>query len=109
VPRGAGIEAFGDMQLQPSGRDINISVRGGAEYEWVPGRFRVAGGAYYEPARFRDPLNQNVPGRVHLTAGFEVKLFSFTIWGKRYRVRLALSADVAEKFSNVALSPGFWH
>lgn len=56
-PQGAGIESFTAGRLQPAGRDlVDVSVRAGGEYEWVPGRLRVRGGLYYEPARFDESM-----------------------------------------------------
>jgi hypothetical protein len=109
VRDGHGIEAFSRMQLQPSGRSAAVSIRGGAEYEWVPGWFRVRGGSYWEPSRFLDPTGRAVPGRLHLTAGFDLRVWSFCFWNDRYRVRLSLTADVADNYSNAGVSIGFWH
>ena len=47
VPDGYGLEAFARQELQPSGRSISWSPRAGAEYEWVPGRFRLRADAYW--------------------------------------------------------------
>jgi hypothetical protein len=41
--------------------------------------------------------------------GVEWRLFKFSFWEKERRVRLALAADVAERYQNIALSIGFWH
>lgn len=109
VSQGHGIEAFSQNQLQPSGRDVSVSVRGGAEYEWVPGRFRVRGGSYWEPSRFQNPSGSEVPGRLHLTFGFDVGVFTFRFWDSRYRIRLSLTADAADDYGNGGLSIGFWH
>lgn len=103
VEEGSGVEAFAEKRLQPSGRSVVASVRAGAEYEWIPGWLRVRGGSYWEPSRF-----EGVSGRLHLTAGVEARVGSFCFWGDRYRVRLALTADAAERYGNGALSIGFW-
>jgi len=109
VPRGAGIQAFGDMELQPSGRDTNVSVRLGAEVEIIPGWLRLAAGTYYEPARFLDPSGREIAGRMHGTGGIEARLFGFRLFGNQYRARLAISADIAKDYVNLAVSPGLWH
>ena len=98
-----GIEAFGMQQLQRSGRRAAVSVRAGAEYEAMPGRLRVRGGSYWEPARFDDQR-----GRIHLTLGAELRVFEVHVWGRR-RGRLSFTGDVAERYRNVAVSIGFWH
>lgn len=104
VANGFGLEAFGDHELQRSGRDTSISVRGGAEYEWLPGRLRVRGGSYWEPGRF-----VAVSGRLHVTLGVEVRVFQFHLWGKPRRGRISVTADAAERYANGGVSIGFWH
>jgi hypothetical protein len=99
-----GLEAFGDHMLQRSGRHPAVSVRGGAEYEWKPGRLRLRGGSYWEPGRF-----VGVPGRLHVTFGIELRVFEFWFWGRARRGRISLTADLAKYFSNGGLSVGFWH
>jgi hypothetical protein len=102
--RGAyGLEAFGKHELQRSGATPAYSMRGGAEYEWLPGRLRVRGGSYWEPGRF-----DGVSGRLHGTFGLEVALFDFLAWGPR-RAQLTLTGDVAERYRNAGVSVGFWH
>jgi hypothetical protein len=101
---GAGLEAFLDHQRQPSGRHVVASVRAGAEYEWKPGWFRVRGGSYWEPGRF-----EGVGGRLHITAGFDVRFWSFSLFDDHYRLRLSLAADGAARYTNGLLSLGFWH
>ena len=104
VSGGAGLEAFLQKRLQPSGQTPSVSVRLGAEYEWAPGWFRIRGGTYWEPPRF-----ENVDGRLHLTLGFDLRLFSFSFWGSPYRMRLSLAGDAARQYGNTVLSLGFWH
>lgn len=109
VSDGHGLEAYVNQRLQPSGRSVGVSLRFGAEYEWIPGWLRVRGGWYYEPARFRDADGDDVPGRLHVTLGAEVRVWSFCFWDERYRLRLALTADGAEHYGNGGLSLGLWH
>ncbi len=104
VREGAGIEAFLDHRYQQSGRHALVSLRAGAEYEWVPGWLRVRGGSYWEPGRF-----EGVSGRAHATAGLDVRVWSFCFWGDRYRLRLSFATDVAPRYTNVIFSLGFWH
>jgi hypothetical protein len=99
-----GLEAFGDHMLQRSGRHPSVSLRGGFEYEWVPGRFRLRAGSYWEPGRF-----VGVSGRVHATLGLELRVLEFWFWGRKRRGRISLTSDVARNFSNGGLSVGFWH
>lgn len=104
VDGGAGIEAFLDKRLQPSGRTVSVSVRSGAEYEWRPGRLRVRAGSYFEPGRFED-----VYGRVHLTAGLDFRFWQLRLWGADYRLRVSITADGAARYGNAGLSVGLWH
>ncbi len=107
--RGAGLEAFGLHQLQPSGRKHTLSVRGGVDYEWFPGRFRVRTGSYYEPGRFKDPAGEDIGGRLHLTLGADLRVWQFGFWDEDYRVRMSLTGDFAHQYVNGGLSIGFWH
>jgi hypothetical protein len=102
-PDAYGLDAFGIEELERSGRHSSISVRGGVEYEWVPGRFRVRGGSYWEPNRF-----EGVAGRLHATFGIEGRVLEFQAWGRR-RGRITLTGDVAAGYRNLGLSIGFWH
>lgn len=103
APRGHGLEAFGMQQLQPSGRSLAVSLRGGAELEWLPGRLRVRAGSYWEPARFEE-----VGGRLHATVGADLRLFAFRAWGPR-RGRISVTGDVARQYRNLAVSIGLWN
>ncbi len=98
-----GIEAFGMQQLQRAGAHAAVSLRAGAEYEWLPGRLRWRAGGYWEPERYA-----GVGGRAHVTFGAELRVFDFHLWGRR-RGRLSFTGDVAERYRNVGLSIGFWH
>lgn len=100
---GHGIEAFGMQMLQRSGESIGVSIRGGAEYEWLPGRLRVRAGSYWEPARF-----EGIGGRVHATFGADLRVFEFDLYGRR-RGRIGATGDIASRYRNIAVSVGFWH
>lgn len=100
---GYGLEAFSMKELQRSGRSHAVSLRGGAEYEALPGRIRVRAGSYWEPGRF-----EGVGGRIHGTVGADLRLGQFQLWGPR-RGRISGTADVAARYRNVAVSVGFWH
>lgn len=104
VTNGDGLDAFLEKQMQQSGGTASASVRVGAEYEWVPGWLRVRGGAYWEPGRFDD-----MTGRLHVTLGFDVRFWSFSLWGSPYRLRASLAGDGARRYGNTVLSLGFWH
>jgi hypothetical protein len=99
---GYGLEAFGMRELQRSGRSVGISLRGGAEFEWLPGRLRVRAGSYWEPGRF-----EGVGGRIHGTLGVDLRVFEFRAYGLR-RGRISGTADVASRYRNLAVSIGLW-
>src|SRR5439155_259098 len=92
VAGGSGLEAFLEKRLQRSGQSTTVSVRLGAEHEWVPGRLRIRGGAYWEPPRFDD-----VEGRLHLTVGLDVRFWWFSLWGSSYRLRLYLAGGRGQR------------
>jgi hypothetical protein len=100
---GAGVEAFGMHELQPSGRHTVVGVRGGAELECLPGRLRLRGGSYWEPGRF-----DGVGGRAHATFGLDLRVLAFQLFGER-RGRISLTGDVADRYRNIVASIGFWH
>jgi len=102
-PNAYGLDAFAQNQLERSGSTWAWSLRGGAEYEWLPGRLRVRGGSYWEPGRF-----DGVSGRLHGTFGIEVRVFEFYAWGRR-RGRITLTGDLASRYNNLGISIGFWH
>ncbi len=102
-PDAYGLDAFGIEKLERSGRHNAVSVRGGVEWEAIPGRLRLRGGSYWEPNRF-----EGVPGRMHGTAGIEGRVFEFEAWGRR-RGRITLTADLAAGYRNIGFSIGFWH
>jgi hypothetical protein len=104
VAQGYGIEAFASHIAQRSGEHAVVSVRAGAEYEWLPGRLRVRGGSYWEPGRFR-----NHGGRAHGTVGLELSILQFHLFRWTYRVRISATADLASRYANTGVSVGFWH
>ena len=99
-----GLEAFGQHELERSGRDIAWSPRGGAEFELFPGRLRLRAGSYWEPQRY-----DGVPGRLHGTFGIELRLLQFNVLDVPRRGRISVTGDVAEGYRNIGFSVGFWH
>ncbi len=98
-----GLDAFGQQLLERSGRHNSVSIRGGVEYEWLPGRLRLRAGSYWEPNRF-----EGVPGRLHGTFGIEVRALELELWGRR-RGRITATIDAASGYNNLGFSIGFWH
>jgi hypothetical protein len=104
VADGHGVEAFARHTLQRSGLNIAVSPRLGTEAELIPGWLRLRVGSYWEPSRFR-----GVDGRLHGTAGADLRLFGFHLFGSEYRLKVSLTADRAPRYGNTGLSIGFWH
>lgn len=104
VPDGHGVEAFARHQLQRSGLNVAVSPRLGAEAELIPGWLRLRAGTYWEPSRF-----EGVDGRLHGTAGADIRLFGFRLFGAEYRLKVSLTADRAARYGNAGVSFGFWH
>ena len=103
VKKGYGLEAFGDGLEQRSGENPVVSVRGGVEWELLPGALRLRGGSYWEPGRFA-----GVGGRPHVTLGVEAGALQFDLWGQ-HRLRISITADLAPRYGTWSLSVGFWH
>jgi hypothetical protein len=80
-----------------SGRNLSLVPRAGAEWDWLPDRFRIRGGFYLEPSR-----TGSTP-RSHGTVGLELRV-PFWPWD----LQLAAGADLANRFHNTSLSVGFW-
>jgi hypothetical protein len=104
VSNGYGLEAFARHMLQPSGRDVVVSPRLGAEFECWPGWVRVRAGTYWEPGRY-----EGKDGRLHGTAGLDVRLFEFHVWGGYYRPQISLVGDIADDYGNTGVSIGLWN
>lgn len=104
VPEGMSVPGFAAQTPQPSGRTADVLARVGAERELLPGRLRLRAGGYWEPERI-----EGRGGRIHGTLGAELKLFGFSFLSRERRIRIALAADFADRYQNIALSLGFWH
>ena len=78
------------------GQARRVSLRGGVEYEWLPGRLRVRAGSYWEPGRF-----DGVGGRLHAHVRHRGPRASSSSSGAARRGRISLTGDVAERYRNV--------
>lgn len=88
------------LQLrQRAGERPSIGVRLGAESEVISNRLQLRAGSYLEPARRSDSW-----GRLHLTAGADLRLFRL-MWDWK----LSFAVDFASRYSNLCLGVGFWH
>ena len=98
-----GVESVLAQTIQPVGTDRTTSVRLGAELETLPGRLRLRLGSYYEPSNY-----EGVSSRMHLTGGFEVRIFHSSILGE-HDWSFTTTVDSARDYVNVFLSLGFWY
>jgi hypothetical protein len=84
---------------QAAGALPTLGLRLGVESEVLDDRLVLRGGTYYEPSRFAA-----FSGRVHGTAGFELKLFRL-VWDWQ----LNAVADIAPNYANAGFGIGIWH
>ena len=98
-----GVESVLAQKIQPVGTHDTIGVRLGSEFETLPGRLRLRLGSYYEPSNY-----EGVSSRMHVTGGFEVRVFHTSIWGD-YDWGLTATVDSARDYLNVLVSIGFWY
>jgi hypothetical protein len=103
---GVGLESFLAQERQTSGADATLGLRAGAEGEPVADWVKMRAGTYLEPSRFA-----GVSYRVHATTGFDVRLFTWDLFGllEDFTVLFGASADVAERYLNVGVGLGLWH
>ena len=102
-----GFESFLSQRIDRSGERISFTPRVGLEGEVVPSWLQLRAGSYMEPSRF-----QGGRPRVHGTAGFEQKLFSWTAFGLFYPgtyFRVSGAVDVAREYFGWSLGAGVWH
>jgi hypothetical protein len=104
VDNGYSMEAFAAKQLQVSGRNISPTPRLGLESEVIRGWLRLRAGSYLEASRVPE-----TSARLHGTAGFEARVFTFRMGGHQRRVSISAASDVAARYKNLALSVGFWN
>lgn len=76
VENAVGIESMLSGKLQRSGEATTVTVRAGVESEVIPYWLVLRAGSYLEPSRFR----ASSP-RLHGTAGFRVRAFSWDVFG----------------------------
>ena len=110
-PPGERAKGLACVPLQPRHptwprRSVTASVRLGVEIEPWPDRLKLRGGGYFEPSRF-----EGVAGRMHATAGLDVRLFEWDLFGlvPGTAWRLSLVGDVARRYVDWGIGIGFWH
>ncbi len=105
VGRGQGIDAFMAQIERPSGRTTVASPRLGAEGEPIPHRLRLRVGSYLEPSRFDE-----VSPRVHLTGGFDLRLFRWNAFKlvAPLDLKVSMTVDYSFNYMDWGISFGFW-
>ncbi|MBW2731611.1 MAG: hypothetical protein JRH20_04410 [Deltaproteobacteria bacterium] len=98
-----GPDGFLDQLQEPVGQMVVISPRLGVESEVWRRRLRLRAGTYYEPSRY-----EGVSGRLHGTASMLLRLFDFSLWGRR-SLSFAPGVDLAARYFNVSVFLSFWH
>jgi hypothetical protein len=98
VAGGLGVQPWLGGAAMTSGASASVGARAGCEAEIIDNRLVVRAGTYFEPARFDGRI-----GRMHATAGIDVRLHVFADF------RVGALADVADGYSNLALGAGLWH
>ncbi len=109
TPNSVGVESFLERTVNRSGELITLSPRLGVESEVIPHWLKLRAGGYLEPTRFAS----NTKGaRTHLTAGFDVRLLDwsvFGLWPENYAWRIRAAADVARDYFNFGFALGGWY
>jgi hypothetical protein len=103
---GVGLEGYLWGRPDPAGRNVTTSVRLGVELEPWFERIKLRVGGYFEPSRF-----VGVAGRMHATAGVDVRLGEWDVFGLSPNTswRLSLVGDVARRYFDWGLGIGVWH
>jgi len=97
-----GTSAFLTQTTNPVGQKTITTLHGGLEIEAIPTRLRLRAGTYYEPSRY-----DGIDAREHITGGFEVRLFKFTVWGERH-LSFSYAVDVAARYQVQSFSIWLW-
>jgi hypothetical protein len=103
---GIGLEGYLWGRPDPAGRNVTTSVRLGVELEPWFERLKLRAGGYFEPSRFA-----GVAGRMHATAGIDVRLGAWDLFGLAPDTswRVSLVADVARRYFDWGVGIGVWH
>lgn len=113
--QGVSLRSFLEQRDVPAGRRVTTQPRLGLEGEPVVGLLITRVGTYLEPTRHELPPDASglVAGaRQHFTAGVEVKLFPWDVFGTFPAGsiwRITGVADIAPRYENIGLSVGLWH
>jgi hypothetical protein len=107
VSDAVGVESLVSQTVNRSGQRTVLSPRLGIESGVIPKYLKVRAGTYFEPTRF-----DGSEMRVHATAGLDIKLLRwnvFGLWPDDYIWRLGLGADIASRYATWGLTIGGWY
>jgi len=107
VEDAVGVESLMTQTVNRSGQKTVISPRLGVESGVIPNYLKLRAGTYVEPTRF-----EGSSPRTHLTAGLDVKLLIwnvFGLWPDDYMWRLGLGADVAHRYNTWGVTIAGWY
>jgi hypothetical protein len=107
---GISLESFFVQQIRRAGAVVTFSPRAGVETELIPNLLRPRVGTYVEPSRFTLTPDWKA-FRQHVTAGFDVNLFKWRVFGlydEGTSWRLTMVVDVSSNYWNYGLSVGIW-
>jgi hypothetical protein len=107
VEEAVGVESLVSQTVNRSGQRMvgspRIGVESGGFLPWL----RVRGGSYLEPTRF-----DGSTARVHATAGFDIKLVKwnvFGLWPDDYLWRLGVGGDVSRQYYTWGFTIAGWY
>ena len=106
--RGAvGVASMLAQVVDRSGEKTSLTMRGGAEAEFLPNRLKLRAGSYMEPTRFREST-----ARLHGTTGFEVRVVDWSVFGifpEDNSFRVSGAVDAARGYFGWSLAVGSWY
>jgi len=107
VRNAVGIQSFLQQTVDRSGLRVSVTPRVGIETEAIERLLQLRVGSYLEPTRFKE----GTP-RVHGTAGFDVRLFNwsvFKLFDQDTYWRAGGVVDLTRAYLGWGVSVGVWH
>ncbi len=103
---GVSVESFLNGVRQTSGERVSVGFRAGLELEPIAHWLKLRGGGYLEPSRY-----PGHPYRAHGTLGFDVRLFTWDVFGlmEPFTLRTGATLDAAQRYTSFGINLGFWH
>lgn len=102
-----GVASMLAQKVDRSGEKTSVTMRGGAEAEFLPNRLMLRAGSYMEPTRFRESS-----ARLHGTTGFEVRVLDWSMFGifpEDNSFRISGAIDSARGYFGWSLGVGSWY